>query len=730
MRRSKSQSRRNSVSHSRAAARSKVLAAFEPLEVRRLLSATLRSVDGSGNNLAHTSWGQAGTDLIRVGPVGYADGVSSPSLPSDQSARTISNDLNSQASTTDPTQDQNTVDGNSLSDFGYAFGQFMDHDMDLTPDGGSEFDIAVSASDPIGPDALAFTRSQYDASTGTSTSNPRQQVTDVTSYLDLSQVYGSSQAVSDALRTFSGGQLKTSPGNMLPYDNTNYFTPAQITALNMENDSGAVSTDKLFAAGDVRANENVELTVIQTLFMRNHNLIASELRKQNPTWSDEQLYQDARKLNIAEYQSIVYNEYLPAVYGARALPAYRGYNPNVNATIANEFSTVAFRMGHSMVSPEIERLDNSGEDITDDISLADDFFDPNLISSTGAVDPLTGLVSTDIGPVLKGEASGNGQAMDMMVIGDIRNLLFANGGNGGDDLIARDVQRGRDNGIASYNALRVSLGLRPAKTFADITPDVTVQRELAAAYPGGVNTVDAFEGGLAEPHVAGSDVGALFQAISVNQFERLRDGDRFFYLNETFTPQEQAILSAGSSFTKVIEANTPVTGLQADAMYFRASAGGAVASGPNRQPLAGVTLQLKDSDGDVVATAQTDRNGHYVFTEQSTGAANDTLTPGLSSTGDYSVSVVLPNGATAVSAATLSFSIQTGDESIGHLDFQLNAKAGPGQGHGSGQHGMGPAAVFSTVPISGLGSAGDSGTTNLDSLLKSGGSLHSDGRVL
>ena len=105
------------------------------------------------------------------------------------------------------------------------------------------------------------------------------------------------------------------------------------------------------------------------------------------------------------------------------------------------------------------------------------------------VDPYTGLVSTDIGPVLKGEADGNGQADDNLVVDEIRNLLFGNSGDGGDDLIARDIQRGRDNGIEDYNSLRVSLGLTAVTAFSQISSDPAVQKELEAAYPGGVNTI-------------------------------------------------------------------------------------------------------------------------------------------------------------------------------------------------------------------------------------------------
>ena len=659
----------------------------ERLEPRVLLSAGLRPIDEVGNNIANPDWGSAGVDLIRLAAAAYADGVSSPALPADQSARAISNILNNQAVPNDPSQDIQTVDQNSLSDFGYAFGQFMDHDMDLTPDGGASFPIAVAAGDPIGPQPLAFTRSQTDPSTGTSTDNPLQQVNTITSYLDLSQVYGSTQVVADALRTFQGGLLKTSPGNMLPYDNTTYFTTAQIAALNMANDAQAVPESSLFAAGDVRANENLELTALQTLFMRNHNRIAGQLQQDHPGWSDEQLYQEARKLNIAEYQSIVFNEWIPAVLGPNALPKYTGYNPNVDASIANEFSTVAFRFGHSLLSSNIERSNNDGTDIVDvnsggsSIPLYEDFFDPNLLNPTGAVDPLTGHSSSDIGPILKGDADGDSQAMDLLAINDVRNLLFGNGGLGGDDLMARDVQRGRDNGIPNYNTLRVAMGLPTVTSFAQITSNVAVQKELAQAYPSGVNTIDAFEGGLAEDHVRGSDVGPLFQAIMVNQFTRLRNGDRFFYLNEQFTREENNFFTQDNTLAKVIESNTSVTNLQSDVFLFKASISGAVTGGYNYAggprhyaplSLAGLTLELEDASGDVLATTKTDAQGRYAFTQLSKPSADPTIAPGLSAVGSYKIILVLPAGMKQVSGPSRAIRISSGDASINGMDFNVD----------------------------------------------------------
>ena len=670
---------------------------LEPLEERCQPSVTgYSTVTEVGNNVANPTQGTAGTDLLRLSPAAYADGISTPSLAGVPSPRTVSNDVFNQATTLfgPPSTDVNTVDGNGLSDFGYSFGQFMDHDMDLTPtqsqpapspnpnnDGVDGFPIPADpthSTDPIG--SLAFTRSVFDPTTGITT--PRQQINAVTSYLDLSNVYGSTQTVADALRTFSGGLLKTSPGNLLPYDSLAYFTQDQINALNMANDSGAVSTDQLFAAGDVRANENVELTALQTLFMRNHNFIASELAQENPTWTDEQLYQEARKINIAEYQHIIFTQYLPDLLGPNAVPAYTGYNPTVNATIATEFSTVAFRFGHSLLNNTVARDNNNGSAIGGTtLQLAQDFFDPNLINPNGTIDPLTGLVSTDIGALLKGDADNNAQAMDVMAVSDVRNLLFGNGPPGsptGEDLIARDIQRAHDNGIGTYNQVRVAFGL-PAITddathgFDQITSNVQVQQELETAYAstiaagGFAGDIDPFVGGMAEDHLAGSDLGPLFQAILVNQFTRLETGDQYFYLNETWTSPEMAILRQGGTLGQIITTNTGVTNLQRDVFKFTASINGNVLTavlgrhGLSIQGVSGVTVELEDSSGNVLATTRTDANGHYSFNPQN----------GLDGTGNYTVRIVTPSGYKQFSPNPPTIPISRGGVGVFGVNFLI-----------------------------------------------------------
>jgi hypothetical protein len=651
----------------------------ELLESRCLLDAGFRSITGYGNNFDNPTFGASNTDLLRISPVAYADGISTPSQPNTLGPREISNNLNNQsdpifsgADNLGPPQSQ------SLSDFAYVWGQFIDHDMDLTPtSSGESFDIPADPTRPNDQMGVEpFIRSTFDPNTGTSTSNPLQQVNADTSFLDLSQVYGSTKAVADALRTHSGGLLKTSPGGLLPYDNTTYFTPDQITALNMANDAMQVAESQLFAAGDVRANENVELTAMQTLFVRNHNRLAQELQQLHPFWSDEQLYQEARKLNIATEEMITYNEFLPAILGPNALPNYTGYNDDVNPSIATEFSTVAFRFGHSLLSNSVGRLKNDGTDIADvnpngaSVNLTQDFFDPNLITANGAVDPLTDHTSSNIGAILKADASGTSNEMDLLAIDEIRNQLFGIPNAPGTDLIARDVQRARDDGIGTYNQVRVAFGLPAVTSFTQITNNVAVQQELQATY-GTVDQIDPFEGMLAEDHVPGGDVGPTIQAVLVNQFTRLRDGDRFFYLNESFNFQEQGLIQQAGTLATVIEANTAITNLQSNVFFFKVSISGTVFNDADNDGIprtfgeggvAGITVNLLDASGAIIATTTTDAQGNYSFTDKT----------GIPGTGVFFVQVVVPTGAHPTTPSQTEIHITRGGIHATDVDFGID----------------------------------------------------------
>ena len=361
-------------------------------------------------------------------------------------------------------------------------------------------------------------------------------------------VYGSDKTRADALRTFVGGKLKTSGNDLLPLNTA---------GLPNANDAGIVPDNQLFLAGDIRANENIELTGVQTLFMREHNLIADKIAKANPKLTDEQIYQQARRLVTAEIQAITYNEFLPALLGPSAIPAYKGYNPSVNAGIANEFSTAAYRFGHSIVNDDVEFLDNNGNEIAPAKTLADVFFNPAMINQLG------------VDPVLKYLATDDAQEVDTKVVSSLRNFLFGPPGAGGMDLASLNIQRGRDHGLADYNSTRKAYGLAPVTTFAQITSDPVLQQKLKTLY-GTVNNIDLWVGGLAEDHVSGSSMGPLFQKIIADQFERTRDGDRFWY-ERIYSGDTLKALEA-TKLSDVIKRNTSLTNLQDNVFFYDPSA--------------------------------------------------------------------------------------------------------------------------------------------------------------
>jgi hypothetical protein len=357
-----------------------------------------------------------------------------------------------------------------------------------------------------------------------------------------------------------------------------------------------------------------------------------------------------------------------------------------------------------MLSGEIERQDNNGNDITGDptgdpsINLAQDFFDPTVINTNGSIDPVSGHITSDIAAFLKGNADGVAQANDVLAINEVRNLLFANGGlmDNGQDLIARDIQRARDDGIGTYNQVRVAFGLKPVTSFAQITSNVALQKELQQAY-GSVDNIDPFEGGMAEDHVSGSDLGPLFTTILSDQFSRLENGDRFFYRNETFTSAERAMMQQGNTLGEIIENNTNITNLQPDVFKFTASISGTVSS-PGRfgNGLAGITVQLQDDSGDVLATTVTNRNGNYTFTQQSGPSANPEIGSGVSATGDYQIVLVLPRNLHQVGQNPGPIHISRGGLNIKDVDFTVFS-SGHSSSSSSGTSSAAPAAAASPM---------------------------------
>lgn len=444
--------------------------------------------------------------------------------------------------------------------------------------------IPVPKGDPFfdpnstGTQAIPMRRDQYDPNSGTGVDDPRQFPEQITSFLDASVVYGSDPQRAAALRTFVGGQLKTSPGDLLPLNNPSYF-PGGLQA---NDNNGPLPPTSLFVAGDVRANENTGLTALQTLFVREHNYWCQQYQALHPDWTDEQLYQAARKMVSAEIDHLTYSEYLPLLLGPNAIGPYQGYNPAVDPTINTLFSTAAFRFAHSQIFDNMTLPEPGGGSLPP-LSLAETSFNPGPLLQYG------------LSPILLGMSTQQIPGVSAAALDVDRNELFGPPGSGGIDLVSVDLERGRDMGLPSYDQARELFGLPTVTSFSEITSDPSLQSSLQATY-GSVDKIDVLVGGLAEDHAPGAMVGPLFQRIIADQFERLRDGDRFWYENGQFTASELAQIDS-TTLADVIARNTDVTSLPNDVFTTSTNPPAGPAAGPGTVAAATDPTEVRSIDG-------------------------------------------------------------------------------------------------------------------------------------
>ena len=489
-----------------------------------------RSADGSCNNLRQGNWGKSDTVFNRILLPEYADGIELPrisvtgaELPS---PRLLSTSL---------AKDRDSEDA-EVSAFVMSFGQFIDHDITHSPilsrsDGGDIDCCSSSSGDdfenfclPISiPRSDRFFRGRKTCMNFVrSTPGPaldcsiryREQINQLTHWLDLSQVYGPTTMEQRDVREFRGGRLRINDGpngDLLPVDNTE-----------------TCKAGACMKAGDGRVNEQPNLGIMHILFLREHNRIVGILQSLNPSWSDEQLFQEGRKILIGKYQHIVYNEWLPIILGRQFMNTYgllplsngysNDYDPTIDPRITNEFATAAFRFGHSLIPGFIQVNNRIGQQVNPSFSLRESFFKPELLRLPGMID---GLVS--------GLTRERIQKFDSSFSEDITNHLF-DGDDNGMDLVALNIQRGRDHGLPGYTKYRQLCGLGAANSFSDLSRHMSVQRtqELQQLYAS-PDDIDLFVGLFSERPFRDALVGPTTICILGDQFARLKKGDRFFY---------------------------------------------------------------------------------------------------------------------------------------------------------------------------------------------------------
>ncbi|GAB6025614.1 hypothetical protein CHUAL_011341 [Chamberlinius hualienensis] len=502
-----------------------------------------RTYDGFCNNLIHPYWGQALTPYARMLSPKYGDGVGSPRehgsyghpLPC---ARCLSIQMAQDYSKEYP----------HYSHMLMQWGQFLNHDLTNKPvwsnDVGNEisccdpnvpphpdcYPIQIPQDDPFysyfGKNCINFVRSKP-YSGNDYVPEFREQYNDNSAFIDGSGIYGSSKSQANQLRLFDGGKLKSTKiegyKDLLPTTK-----------------SGLCRTGNCFQAGDFRVNMFPSLASMHTLFMREHNSIVTKLQLINPHWNDEKLYHEGRKIVGGIIQHITFNEFLPIVLGRMQMSLYQllldrpgyyyeGYEPYLNPSIYNAFTGAAFRFGHSLVQPQFKRYYSNHAEQDWSPWLGDEYFNTSCLYQTGEMDA-----------ILLGLVDQHAQLTDPFFSKEITTRLYEPGIFGaGLDLVALNIQRGRDNGLPPYNDWREYCGLKRIKSFEELGLYLNPHSvEIFKSLYSGVDDIELFPAGISEYPLSGGIIGPTFSCIILQQFFKLKAGDRFWFEN---SPQSAGI---------------------------------------------------------------------------------------------------------------------------------------------------------------------------------------------
>lgn len=466
---------------------------FERVERHRI-----QSLDGSGNNRLDPYRGASGTVYTRVAGSAYADGFST--MAEGPALRYISNRVFADGA-------QNLFSEIGTTQWVYNWAQFIDHSIGLRDAGTESVEVLFDENDPLeyftnSAENLRMTRTAVAENTGTF--KPREHVNTVSSYIDAWAVYGGTESRLEWLREgpvdldLSNNKAKlllTDDGYLPSVGARGDVSSAPEMELVGRLLAGPGAAAEVVVTGDKRANENIALTTVQTLFAREHNRIVSLLPDRLP---EQVKFDIARQIVIATQQYITYNEFLPAL-GLKLSPV-NGYNSEVDASVSTEFATVGYR-AHSMIHGEIElavadgtytdqqlesfrqlgiEVESTGETLELAVPLNVAFANPQLVPQLG------------LGAIAAGLGSEPQYKNDEQIDNQLRSVLFqlpnpdiANPDACLDgvqmhecfllaaDLGSLDVFRGRDHGIAPYNRLREAYGLRRITSFKDITGEDT-----------------------------------------------------------------------------------------------------------------------------------------------------------------------------------------------------------------------------------------------------------------
>jgi hypothetical protein len=482
---------------------------------------TSRTADGTYNDLGTPTMGAAGTRFGRNIPLDQAYPDEHSIL--EPNPRKISLELLGR----DTFQPATTL--NLLA---AAWIQFMVHDWFSHGKNDEQhfFEIALAADDNWPEKPMRIARTHPDPTRATAKDGPPTFINHATHWWDGSQVYGSDRETELRLRSGKDGKLKIDDKGFLPLDEHGI------------DDTG------------VNGNWWVGLSMLHTIFAREHNLICDRLKSVYPTWSDEDLYLRARLINAAVMAKVHTTDWTPAILGhptiifsmaggwwgiagkyitealgrhgrgdiLTGIPGSETDHFGTPFTLTEEFVSV-YRM-HGLMPDELNfRSAKTDETVHPNQNL-------RFVSGSKARKIMEAV---SLGDLFYSFGTSHPGAL---VLHNFPKLLQDLRKEDGTilDLAATDILRDRERGVPRYNHFRKLVHMPPAKTFEDITDNPKYAEELRRVYNNDIDSLDLMVGMLAESsRPAGFGFGETAFRIFLVMAPRRLKSDRFFTIDYT-----------------------------------------------------------------------------------------------------------------------------------------------------------------------------------------------------
>jgi dual oxidase len=568
--------------------------------------------DGWYNNLAHPDWGGADMVLTRRVDPAYADGVYHPSGQNRPNPFTISR-------VTMKGESGHASYRNKTALMTFFGQQVVEEILDAQRAGcpPEYFNIPIPPGELFnenneGGKEMPLRRGRYNFNTGYAPNVPREQLNEITPWFDGGLVYGTTKAWADALRSHSGGKLacddldcKYPQRNSIGLPMANPPPPA---------DHYLKPVQRFYKLGNPRGDENPFLLTMGIFWFRVHNHYADWIRSTTGWTSDEKIFNRARQWTIAAHQKIVIYDWLPVFLGLDdddKVLQYQGYKRAVHPGVTHIFQSAAMRFGHTLVPPGVIRRSKDCEIMyTKGKTQHEGEARPAVRTCNSYWNPQDAVEETDIEPLLMGMASQITEREDNIITPDLRESVFGPLEFSRRDLMAVNIQRGREHGLPDYNTARRNYGLKTVTCRKDINPqaynendplhlDLAHMRDAIDRFvdlhataenreyykknkrdiadcnifnrsedehddPNKIgidstyDNMDIWPAGILETTTKGP--GSLFHTVILDQFLRIRDGDRFWFENSEnglFTDEEVQIIK-NTTFASLIKQVTEI----------------------------------------------------------------------------------------------------------------------------------------------------------------------------